>query len=185
MAYGGGYGVNPEWESPVASLVPQIGGARDFVMRGAAVSVGVYLAKNLGAILTSVLPGVAATVDGVRPGLSRGAMEGIGALIAGYGVNMIGSLSAEQKTDIALGSAAIATSDIIASIAGQVDLIGGSPNFSNRVTGSMGMSAAPKLPATAGGLSTPQYTNQATLLMPPSSPAGNTTQLLGVGTTGL
>lgn len=156
--------------------------------RGVAAASGVYLAKNVGALLTAFLPGVAAMVDNIRPGLSTGAMETIGAAaIAGFVTPML-PISPQHRGDLILGSTAIATSDVIASLIGQVNLLQGMPNFSGSMGGVMGMgsakvaakSAPAALPPPSGG-----YANSATQGSGQVAQAQmSTSQLLGVGTMG-
>lgn len=158
------------------------------VTRGVAVASGVYLAKNVGALLTSFLPGVASMVDGIRPGLSTGAMETLGAVaIAGFVAPML-PISGQHKGDLILGSTAIATSDVIASLVGQVNLLQGMPNFSGRVSGMVGggsskmsaKSAPAALPAPSGGFANSATQGSGQIAQQSMS----TAQLLGVGTMG-
>jgi hypothetical protein len=154
------------------------------VARGVAAASGVYLGKNVGALLTSFLPGVAASVDSIRPGLSTGAMETIGAAITGAAIAPMLPISAQHKADVTLGATAIAASDVIAALIGQVNLLQGTPSF-GAMTG--GAKAAPAietrpvaaLPAPTG------YTNNASLPTGQAAHASmSTSQLLGVGTMG-
>ncbi len=155
--------------------------------RGVAAASGVYLAKNVGALLTSFLPGVARMVDGIRPGLSTGAMETIGAAAIGAFVAPMLPISPQHRGDLVLGATAIATSDVIASLVGQVNLLQGMPNFGNMGISAMGTtakisakSAPAALPATAGG-----YQNNATISSGQvAQQTMSTSQLLGVGTMG-
>lgn len=159
------------------------------VGRGVAAASGVYLAKNVGAILTSFLPGVAAMVDGVRPGLSTGAMETIAAAaIAGFIGPML-PISSQHKGDVALGATAIAASDVIASVFGQVNLLQGQPNFSGGVTSAVS-GAAKALPKMGAGM-LPATGNQGGYQNLTGISSGTTAQavmstsaLTGVGTMG-
>jgi hypothetical protein len=155
------------------------------VARGVAAASGVYLGKNVGALLTSFLPGVAASVDSIRPGLSTGAMETIGAAITAGAIAPMLPISAQHKSDVTLGATAIAASDVIAALIGQVNLLQGTPSFGGMMGGAK---AAPAIEAkAAAALPAPQngYTNNASL---PSGQAAqaqmSTSQLLGVGTMG-
>lgn len=154
------------------------------VARGVAAASGVYLGKNVGALLTSFLPGVAASVDSIRPGLSTGAMETVGAAITAAAIAPMLPISAQHRSDVTLGATAIAASDVIAALIGQVNLLQGTPSFG----GMMGGAKAPAIEAKpAAALPAPQsgYTNSTSL---PSGQAAqaqmSTSQLLGVGTMG-
>lgn len=154
------------------------------VARGVAAASGVYLGKNVGALLTSFLPGVAASVDSIRPGLSTGAMETIGAAITAGAISPMLPISAQHKADVTLGATAIAASDVIAALIGQVNLLQGTPSFGGMMGGmqpNMQAKATAALPAPQTG----GYSNNTSL---PSGQAAqaqmSTSQLLGVGTMG-
>lgn len=157
------------------------------VSRGVAAASGVYLGKNIGALLTSFLPGVAASVDSVRSGLSTGAMETIGAALVAGAVAPMLPISPQHRSDVTLGATAIAASDVIAALVGQINLLQGSPSFAGSLGAmSMGGSAKalegskPALPAPTNG-----YTNNASIPSGTTAQASmSTTQLLGVGTMG-
>ena len=158
------------------------------VGRGVAAASGVYLGKNIGSLLTSFLPGVAAMVDSVRPGLSTGAMETVGAALNAAFIAPMLPISEQYKGDLILGSTAIAASDVIASLVGQVNLLQGTPNFANRVSSMTGRAMAMPAPAQRATLPPPSmggYSNMATVGSGQvAQQQMSTSQLLGVGTMG-
>ena len=97
-------------------------------------------------------------------------------------------ISGQHKGDLILGSTAIATSDVIASLVGQVNLLQGMPNFSGRVSGMVGggsskmsaKSAPAALPAPSGGFANSATQGSGQIAQQSMS----TAQLLGVGTMG-
>lgn len=160
------------------------------VGRGVAAASGVYLGKNIGSLLTSFLPGVAAMVDNVRPGLSTGAMETIGAALNAAFIAPMLPISDQYKGDLILGSTAIAASDVIASLVGQVNLLQGTPNFASRVSSMTGRAATSMaMPPARATLPPPSmgggYSNMASVGSGQvAQQQMSTSQLLGVGTMG-
>lgn len=93
---------------------------------GLAAAVGGYLVKNLGSLAQQFLPGIVGQVDNLRPGLGLAASELAGVALLDWAA---GRFARGYRRAAALGGTAVAISDGISAVAGQVHLLSGQPAF--------------------------------------------------------
>jgi len=91
---------------------------------GLAVAGGIWGAKNLAAAIGTMAAPVLSPINSIRPGLGMAVAE----LVSAWGVGrVVRFLKPQWATPAALGGAALALSDGINALAGNVNLISGSP----------------------------------------------------------
>ena len=91
------------------------------------VAVGAWAAMNLAEVGARYFPQGVTALDRFRLGLGTSVYQAIAAIVAG---RVIGMAKADWMDVVMLGGGAIAVSNLLNSLTGQINLIGGTPTFS-------------------------------------------------------
>ncbi len=124
----------------------------------ACVAVGVWGAQNLGALLDRLLPQGRLAIDNIRPGLGAAVYQLAGAFV---GSQAIGFIRPDWRQLVGVGGGALAGSNALNAIVGQVDLVGGRPSLATLASLRLGPGQAP---AAANGAAGGQLQEQPGLL---------------------
>ena len=87
---------------------------------------GVWGAINVSGLLDRFVPQGTAALDNIRPGLGAAAYQLLGAVLVGQ---VVGWFNPQWKQPAMLGGGALAVSNFLLAVTGQVNLIGGTPSL--------------------------------------------------------